>query len=349
MEKIRVLDVNRKEDYKLWNQIIEQYFNDEIMLKASYYKLFSDSENQGMAVLYACNSGIIFYPFIKRQIPDYISHFDIISAYGYGGPYGSTGITSCHWINFWLYFDEWCHNNKIVSEVIKFGLFGNENCYYPGQIETVMNNIVRNLEINLDDLNREYEHKVRKNVKRAEQYKLSFELDIGEKRIDKFLNIYYDTMDRRNAEQKYYFDKNFFEWIRLEMYQNSCIFFVSYEGIPVSTELVLTSKENIYSYLGGTNPDYFQMRPNDFLKTKVIQWGHNNGYKNYILGGGYKKEDGIYRYKKAFAPGGIKEFKIGSRILDEVTYKNICLQKDIDYSIHYIPAYRTNNHNERNR
>ena len=183
---------------------------------------------------------------------------------------------------------------------------------------------------------------VRKNVKRAEKYQLSFVLAHTKDRIDDFLKIYYGTMDRRNAEKKYYFDKKFFQAIDLKMKDNNRVFFVSYEGKPVSTELVLISEENIYSYLGGTNPDYFEMRPNDFLKAKIIEWGHENGYKNYILGGGYGKEDGIYRYKKSFAPDGIKEFKIGSRVLNEEKYREICIQKGVEVKDDFIPAYRRN-------
>ena len=340
MGEIQFLEVNKEKDYEYWNQIIELYFKNEPMIKAGYYKIFSDSDSQGMAALYICSEGVIIYPFLKRTIPDFAQCYDIISAYGYGGPYASSGITSYQWKDFWIKFDEWCHGNMIISEVIKFGLFGNEDCCYPGKTDVVMNNVVRTLELSVEDLYREYEHKVRKNVKRAEKYKLSFELDKREEKIDKFLAIYYTTMDRRNAEKKYYFDKKFFEFIDLEMKDNSCIFFVYYDGVPISTELVLISEENMYSYLGGTNPNYFEMRPNDYLKAKVIEWGQQNGYKNYILGGGHGSEDGIYRYKKSFAPNGIKEFKIGSRVVDAERYKQICDEKGVNAKNDFVPAYR---------
>lgn len=340
MAKICVFEADKEDDYKCWNQIIEKYFKNEPMLKASYHKLFSNAENSGIAVLYKCNEGLIIYPFIKRKVPDSTEYFDIISAYGYGGPYCSSGIFADQWNDFWMLFDEWCKENRIVSEVIKFGLLGNENCCFPGKIETVMNNVVRTLGLSAEDMYREYEHKVRKNVKRAEKYELSFELGQGEQKIEKFLEIYYGTMDRRNADQKYYFDKDFFGFIDSEMKNNSYFFFVYYKEIPISTELVLVSEENIYSYLGGTNPDYFDMRPNDYMKVKIIEWGTKNGYKNYILGGGHGSEDGIFRYKKAFAPNGIKKFKIGSRIVDTEGYKKICNQKGVDEDNNFIPAYR---------
>lgn len=340
MSQFHIWDVNNTADYNNWNQLIEQYFKSEPMIKASYYKLFSDSESLGMAVFYECSEGMIFYPFMKRKVPKLAGYFDIISAYGYGGPYASPGITPNQWSHFWELFDAWCQQNRIISEVIKFGLFGNENCCYPGKIEAVMNNIVRPLGLSVEELYKDYEHKVRKNVKRAEKYKLSFVLDESEESIEKFLKIYYGTMDRRNADQMYYFEKDFFEFINSEMKNNSYIFFVNYEEIPISTELVLVSEENIYSYLGGTNPDYFEMRPNDYLKAKIIEWGIENGYKNFVLGGGHGSEDGIYRYKKAFSPSGIKEFKIGSRILDFEQYKQACVKIGADWESDFIPAYR---------
>lgn len=338
MYKFRILTLNNEHDYMTWNQLVTEKLKNDPMLKASYYSLFSDHENCGMAAFYENDQGIIIYPFIKRTIPSIHKCYDIISAYGYSGPHTSGNITAENWKEFWERFDEWCHKSAIISEVIKFGLFGNEDCCYPGKIEEIMNNIVRPLNISITDLFRDYEHKVRKNVKRAIKYGLVFEDSWGN--TEDFLKIYYETMDRKNADKKYYFSRNFFESLYLVMKENCCTFFVTYNGIPISTELVLLSDENIYSYLGGTVQSYFEMRPNDFLKSKIIEWGHKKGYKNYILGGGYGEEDGIYRYKKSFAPNGIKKFEIGSRKLDTMRYEQICTEKGIDPNDNYIPAYR---------
>ncbi|MFK4998691.1 GNAT family N-acetyltransferase [Bacillus sp. N9] len=70
------------------------------------------------------------------------------------------------------------------------------------------------------------------------------------------------------------------------------------EDKVVSTELVLYGSENCYSFLGGTDRNYFKLQPNTLLKYEVIKWAKEKGLKRFILGGGYGKDDGIYKYKK---------------------------------------------------
>ena len=46
----------------------------------------------------------------------------------------------------------------------------------------------------------------------------------------------------------------------------------------------------IYSFLGGTNESYFNMRPNELLKLKVLEWARENDYTFYVLGGGKRRK-----------------------------------------------------------
>jgi lipid II:glycine glycyltransferase (peptidoglycan interpeptide bridge formation enzyme) len=121
-------------------------------------------------------------------------------------------------------------------------------------------------------------------------------------------------------------------------------FHVLCEGLVISTELVIYGTENSYSFLGGTNRNYFQMRPNDFLKYEIIKWGHEKGLKRFILGGGYGTDDGIFRYKKSLAPNGIYNFYIGKKIFDEEKYNKLVNvrkhEANFDSNSGFFPVYR---------
>ena len=52
----------------------------------------------------------------------------------------------------------------------------------------------------------------------------------------------------------------------------------------------------------------------------VMEWARSQGKKRFILGGGYRPDDGILRYKLSFAPNGRVPFYVGCRILDEELY-----------------------------
>lgn len=151
-------------------------------------------------------------------------------------------------------------------------------------------------------------------------------------------------MNRSNAKANYFFPKEFFRTIN-QLNSNYVYIHILYQGKVISTELVLYGAENCYSFLGGTDQEYFNLRPNDFLKYEIIKWAKEKGLKRFILGGGYGKDDGIFKYKKSFAPNGIHNFYIGKRIFDEERYKELvkirAQEDDFNFDTQFFPKYRS--------
>ena len=186
----------------------------------------------------------------------------------------------------------------------------------------------------------DFKQKVRKNVKKANSYGLDIIIENSDTHLDDFLRIYYGTMDRTDAEKKYYFSKRFYETLG-EMKDNMMYFHVVYEGKIISTELVIYGTENVYSYLGGTDNAYFDVRPNDFLKYEIIKWAKQKGLKKFVLGGGYGADDGIFQYKLCLAPHGQYDFCIGKRIFDKESYNELLgLRANELRNEAFFPAYR---------
>jgi lipid II:glycine glycyltransferase (peptidoglycan interpeptide bridge formation enzyme) len=95
----------------------------------------------------------------------------------------------------------------------------------------------------------------------------------------------------------------------------------------VSVELVLASDKYLYSFLGGTLREAFPYAPNDLLKHAVIDYGRESGRAGYVLGGGYTKDDGIFRYKKAFDPTGDVPFQRLELIGDRSAYESLIAER----------------------
>lgn len=268
-------------------------------------------------------------------------YYDLISPYGYGGFWGS--IRDYAILD--RTYNEYCVSHNYVCEFVRFELFGEYYAHYDGEVETRTHNVVRNLEMSLDDMWMDFKQKVRKNVKKARSNNLKIMIENTDEHLQDFLNIYYSTMDRSNAESEYYFSKEFFESIN-RMSDNIMYFHVFYEGKMISTELVIYGAENCYSYLGGTNRAYFDLRPNDFLKYEIIKWAKEKGLKNFVLGGGYGADDGIFQYKTCLAPKGIVDFYIGRKVFDTAKYDMLCDLRGVkSHSMNlkdagYFPEYR---------
>ena len=95
------------------------------------------------------------------------------------------------------------------------------------------------------------------------------------------------------------------------------------DGQVVSSELVLVSERHLYSFLGGTLSEALPLGANDLLKHGIIEWGREQGKASFVLGGGYQPGDGIFRYKRAFAPDGVVPFAVGRLVFDPEVYAQL--------------------------
>lgn len=334
-----------------WDNVVRSFENYDVFYLSSYVRAFQleDSKN-GEPVLFLYENGedravnVVY----KRDAADepglsgkieHGKYIDLITPYGYGGFMGN--VTD--WDNLNEEYLEFCIGSHFVCEFVRFGLFSEYSKHYDGKIETHSHNIVRNLRLSSDEIWRDFKPKVRKNVNRARTYNLEIIQDKNGEYLDDFLHIYYSTMKRADAEDRYYFSKKFYKVIN-QMEDNIIYFHVLYKGKIISSELVIYGAENAYSFLGGTEKEYFELRPNDFLKYQIIEWCRERGLKNFVLGGGYGKDDGIYQYKKNLAPNGIVDFYIGKKIFDNDVYNELVriqsLGKEKDNDISFFPAYR---------
>jgi hypothetical protein len=311
-----------------WDQVVRSFEKYDVNYLSGYAKAFQ-IHGEGEPILLYFDDGTTraMNVVIKRDIAkvDFFREklalntwFDHTTPYGYGG--------------FWLEgqdfakvnetYDTYCKDNGIVSEFVRFHLFSNYESHYSGLTETNTRNIVRDLELPLDEMLMDFEHKVRKNLKKANRAELEVEIDNTGERLDDFLDIYYGTMDRTGANDNFFFGEEFFKTLH-EMKGNFVYIHTLHKQKVISSELVLYGTENCYSFLGGTNEDYFHLRPNDFLKYEIIKWAKTKGLKRFILGGGYGSDDGIFKYKKSFAPNGVCNFYIGKKIFNNQKYQQL--------------------------
>lgn len=337
------------EDKNKWNKIVKSFNNYEVFYLAEYVEALKiHGDGEPYLFYYNDTKTKAINVFMKRDIADDKNllgkieknkYFDIVSPYGYGGFI----IEGDNYVIVNNEFEKYCKENAIISEFVRFNLLEGYEKIYNGKVERIKHNIIRTLDLNLEEMFMDFEHKVRKNIKKANRNGLNIQIDTKGETLHEFLKIYYETMNRNNAEKGYYFEEKFFETIN-KMKENIAYFNVLYDKKIISTELVLYSKNNCFSYLGGTNSEYFDLRPNDFLKYEIIKWAKEKKIKNFILGGGYGKEDdGIYKYKKSFAPNGIHDFYIGKNIFNKEIYNelvNISNNKNEIVNKDFFPLYR---------
>ena len=352
---IQVLNLKRKEDFERFQNLcslidpfnpfykIELVLNHNLGENKINYFLFSPE-----------NIPKVIMIFITRKVKnksEKTPYKDVVSPYGYSGPLISESTTEEELSAFWTLVDAWYRNNNIITEFIRFSLNNNKRCY-SGTILPTLKNVQGKV---LDEVLQweRFDKKVRNNYRKAVQNKLRFKLHsnrIPEEILVNFYNIYNGTMIRKNAESQLFYSLAYFKDYALNNPTHCAIAMVYLNDVPISTEFLLLSKDTIYSYLGGTNSEFFKTRPNDFLKVEVLNWARSNGYAYYVLGGGRVDNDQLYAYKKSFFPKD-KDliFYTGRKILNQKVYNELVTKRmeEIENfkklntaAISFFPGYR---------
>jgi len=337
---VEILDARNPAGRARWIDIWTQWPGREVQAHPAYLELFADEADLIRAAVLGTRFPVL-YPFLQRPIFD---AYDLTSPYGYGGPYAWGADRDALAVEFWPGFDAWARDAGVISEFIRFAVGTNDRLPYAGEIVRRQDNVIVPTSRDPKVLWSQFAHKVRKNVNKARASDVRIIVDPKGERLDDFSRIYLATMSRRSASQAYHFGAEFFARLNATL-EGQVVYFHALHGDEViSTELALVSADRIYSFLGGTDERYFDLRPNDLLKLEMIAWAHANGKAQFVLGGGFAADDGIFQYKKAFAPDGVVQFFTGQRIFDREGYDRLVTARRDELSAplasDFFPAYR---------
>lgn len=315
------LDLEQNNDREIFRRIWMNSLHRRPHDHPDYLELIRPENYHSAIVVYRqAESATIYYPFHWTRIGSHQAFanqsedmFHMVSPYGYGGPIyegNAENKDECTSAFNSLLAKE-LEDRKIISEFIREDIFGERMVTRTqgNRFQQQMNVVVR-LQRSDDEIWRKYKAKVRKNVNRARSSRLRVEFDPTGRCVDGFLSIYEDTMRRKNAARAFFINKEKFINMNQGMMNDNALLYahVYKENRIVSTELILLSRDTMYSFLGGTLVDAFEMRPNDFLKHQLILWGREHGYQWFVMGGGVTPNDGIFQFKEAFDPGSIWPF-----------------------------------------
>ena len=353
--KVEFLDAADPSDQAAWLDLWRSWPDREVSAHPAYVRIFSHPGDRVVCAAAKTAEGGILYPVIIRSLASEPwaggepLGCDLTNAYGYGGPY-AWKASDAESRRFWDRFGAWARSLGAVTAFSRLSLFPDQMLAYSGEVVDRGANVVRNLAPTPDEIWRDYEGKVRKNVQRARREGLRVEFDTEGARLADFLAVYQSTMDRRNALDQYYFPRSLFESLFKELPGQVMFAHVMSGEKVVSSELLLLSTENAYFFLGGTLAEAFAMRPNDLLKHESFLRCRDLGIRNFVLGGGYGSDDGLLRYKRSFAPTGDVPFRVGTMTFDPAASARLVERrrewersqgKEWAAAAGFFPAYRS--------
>lgn len=353
-----ILFARNKGDHDRWLELFYQSGQQEVFTHPGYARLWESQHVQACAATFNEGNTTIFYPFLLRDLRQepfwkkkYGTGYDIITPYGYGGPVivsaegpeSSSGLkkySATALKQFYAAFREWAGSYGVVSEFVRFALFDEAPRHYYGSVKHANDNVVVNLLQSRDGIRKGFRYKVMQRVRAARRNGVSVVEENRGERLEEFIHLYHHTMQRRQASRFYFFDQTFFKPLCKNLPGMYRFFHAIYNEEMIASLLVLYGKKRAYSFLAAGLDNLFHLSANDLLQHEAIMWAKQNDRQAYVLGGGLKKNDGIFLFKEAFSPSGIVPFYIGSSVFNIERYQQLCMASR-NQSSEYFPAYRS--------
>ena len=321
------MNVIQTEEKELWNNIVKSFSDWDVYYLDEYVcslRLHGDGEPR---MIYHEKDGCrICYVVMQQDLADFgpladsinrEEYFDWTTPYGYGGPLTEGGITVGWMADFIKELTCWCKDHKIVSQFFRFHpLLQNQKI-----LEEVSDIVYLKKTVYIDTNDKETIFKNmtpnnRNMVRKAQKHDIEILIDHGE-RIEDFIKIYETTMKKNGAEDYYYFEDQYFDYLIQKMQSNLVFFYALYQDVPVSASIFFYNEKYMHYHLSGTLPEYRKLAAANLLLSKAADWAAENGIKKFHLGGGIGAEDSLLSFKMHFNRDGLLDFCIGRTIFDQ--------------------------------
>ena len=326
----------------------------DIYFEPGYGRLYENgTDAKCVQFVFESGAGTVSSVFMKRRIAldagDKETYYDLTTPYGYGGPV----ITELADPNrkdelvkgFMESFAAYAKENRIVSEFVRFHpIIGNgldfKNAY--GSIydrKTVGTNLTYD-----DVIGTEFSKHKRKDIRRIlNNPDIRYEIEEAPKSLADFLEVYYSTMDRDEADGYYYFGNDYFDRILAAFGDHVVTCRVFHKETIIGMGVYFRYKKLLHAHLSGSLTEYMKYSPAYILKYAMAVYGHEKGYSVIHYGGGTNAspDNGLYRFKKDFGRTTDFDFYIGKKIWNPEVYDRLCLVSGAPKDSGFFPAYRS--------
>ena len=326
----------------------------DIYFDVNYGKLYENLPSDEFCSFEFENKfGKISNNFIKRKIATKIDgkdFYDIVTPYGYGGPIITSIINDQNKKDLIEEYSEnfrnYCSSNNIVSEFVRFHPILISAHDFNSIYDVTLDRKTFGTNLLLDNpFLEEFSKSSRKKIKKIlRDHNITYSFDEHPTTLNDFKEIYYSTMNRKNASDEYYFKDEYFDKM-LRLFPNNLITVRIYlDEIVIGMGLYFRYNKFLHTHLSGTLSEYIKYSPAYILKYALVEYGVKNGYSLIHYGGGKTKQedDSLKEFKERFGQKTQFNFYTGKKIWNTNVYQTLCEINNTSKSENYFPAYRSN-------
>lgn len=270
-----------------------------------WYHQLSAELVDGRALLFSYERGP-FHAVLPLLLPDSSEQLDATSAYGYPGPLANTKNLPPEFVaGFQRRLRDALLQENVVtastrinpfSEIAKPLLGGMGAFRHVGGIISV------DLTPSDEERLRSYRRNHRKDL--AKIRKLSVETVVDEtfEHLKTFTELYRQSMVRVDAEERYFFDEDYFGIIAQQMTGRALLLISKIEDEIVCAGLFFHDRDVAYAHLVGYTTSKSCRSPTKLLFDDACRYFRKRGCKQLLLGGGLgARQDSLFHFKSGFS------------------------------------------------
>jgi lipid II:glycine glycyltransferase (peptidoglycan interpeptide bridge formation enzyme) len=326
-----------------WNGVLQEIGDFDFYHTFEYHLIEVKEDETSTLIVYKKDNIIIALPLLVRKIY-HTNYYDATSVYGYAGPI-SKGITSE--FNNKLFIEKvmsFFQENKIIS------VFSRLNPYINYQQDILKNfgSIVNqgkvvNIDLTLDTTiqRQNYQSRLKTQINKSRRHCIIKKADTP-KDLRDFIDIYYENMNRVQAEDHYYFNQEYFDKILTSKnFKAELLLALDKDsGVTIGGSLFVTTKNIVQYHLGATKNEFLDVMPAKLLLDEMRIIATKRGRQFFNLGGGLGgvHNDSLFNFKSSFSKY-FKDFELWKLIINQKVYDELVESRKTT-STSFFPKYR---------
>jgi hypothetical protein len=319
---------------------------------AAYHEV-ADAAGEGTPemVIFGTSEKFLAWPYLVRDLG--ANRSDATSVYGYVGPIGRGLNDDAFRMAAWDRITDFWIERGLVTIFTRFHpLLGNHAICdaFKGAEPTPggeILNLGRSVYIDLIDDRKtrrsKYRKELRRVLRRGEAMGLTVELDPDWLHYENFLQLYEMTMRRNGAENRYHFQREYFDNLRSSL---GGLFHLAVAQVDtdIAASMMFSNYNGIaQAHLAGVDLAYSELTPLKGLIDGIADIARDLGATRFNIGAGRGgAEDQLYQFKSQFSKTR-RGFKIGRWVLDGAANAELCAKIAPEADPVFFPAYRSIN------
>ena len=335
MAELTMLELS---DELQWRTVLRHVYQSDFYYLPEYHSIAEDQgEGHARLFVYSDRKFIMAIPLLLRPLAETTELAEIAgdwqdatSVYGYAGPLASHADMPATVVKgFKTALSAALQEQKVVT------LFTRLHPLIPqadwirgmGKRNVLGQTVSIDLALPLAQQRSKYRANHRQDVNRLRRLGIVSYPVHSEEHWGRFIDIYYQTMDRVHASRRYFFDRSDFDALRTRLGTTLTLFVCQWHDEIICGGLFSLHQGIVQYYLGGTRNGYLKYAPMKLLFDSVRIWATQRKARIFHLGGGIgSNEDSLFQFKAGFSDQR-HVFSIWKWILQPKVYGQLCVKK----------------------